>query len=256
MFIPVLFLTAMLAFTAGMIWFTRQRKAQRSAELQQLAQAIGLSFHAKDLFGLGNQLKAFDLFNRERAMRWARGSWVSNVMRGDVDGTDVYLFDYSYMVNTGNSAHEVRQTVFFANDKNFQLPNFRLKPEKWWHKVLTMTGAKKDINFPEHPDFSNRFWLTGEIEALIRAKFKPDIQQFMVERPSIHLEGSNYYLIAYKPGKALNADEAQAFFERCCQLTNLMKEEGKTGLLELAEWRKEMAQEPLENIKTAEKQER
>ncbi|MBV6443279.1 MAG: hypothetical protein DYG98_05950 [Haliscomenobacteraceae bacterium CHB4] len=238
MFFPILVITAMAAFAAGIFWFKQQRKAQRRNELQQLAETMGLPFYEKDLFGLSNQLKAFDLFKRERGFRWGRGGHVTNVMRSQVDGTDVWLFDYSYVVHAGNTHREVRQTVFFANDKNFQLPDFRLRPENWWQKLLGVMGAKKDINFPEHPDFSNRFWLTGEIEALIREKFSPELQRFLTERPPVHLEGSNYYLIAYKPGKALNADETQVFFEHCCQLVQLMKAEGKSGLLDLAEMKK------------------
>ncbi len=253
-FIPVVFLTFMAAFMAAVIWFKQKRKAQRSADMQQLAQVLELAFHSRDLFGLSKQLKAFDLFKRERSpLRLGRGTRVTNVMRGQVDGTDVFLFDYSYMVNTGNSAKEVRQTVFFADDKTFQLPNFRLKPENWWHKVLAKTGVQKDIQFPEHPDFSGRYWVTGEIEELIRQKFNPELQHFLTARPPIHLEGSNYYLIGYKPGKVLNPDEARAFFERCCQLVKMLKEKEGTELLNLAELKKEEAPEPLEAPKIAQK---
>ncbi len=252
MIVPILFLTATLAFVAGMLWFAKKREAQRRDDLQALALELGLSFHEKDAFGLSNQLQAFELFKLERN-KWGRSNRVTNLMRGQVDGTDVCMFDYTYVVHTGKSAHTVRQTVFFANDKRLEVPDFRLKPENWWHKILTKTGAVKDINFKEHPDFSNRFWLTGEIEALIREKFSPDLQRFLTARPSIHLEGSNYYLIAYKPGKALNADEAQVFFERCCQLTKLMKAEGKSELLDLAEMKKEPLPESIKVPELAEK---
>ncbi len=109
---------------------------------------------------------------------------------------------------------------------------------------MAKTGVGKDINFEDHPDFSNRFWLTGEIEDLIRQKFSPELQRFLTARPSIHLEGSNYYLIAYKPGKSLNADEAQVFFEQCCQVVKLMKEKEKTELMDLAEKKKQAIAEP------------
>lgn len=243
MSIPIIFLTAMVAFIAGMVWFAKKREAQRRSDLQALARELGLSYYEKDIFGLSRQLQAFDLFKLERKT-WGKSNRVTNLMRGQVNGTDVYLFDYTYVVSTGKSTTTVRQTVFFANDKAFNLPDFRLKPENWWHKILAKTGAGKDINFEDHPDFSNRFWLTGEIEALIRQKFSPELQNFLTARPSIHLEGSNYYLIAYKPGKALNADEAQVFFERCCQVVNLMKEKEKTELMDLAEMKKEVIAEP------------
>lgn len=240
-----LFFTAMIAFAAGAFWLKKKRDAQRRAELQELAQSLGFSFFEKDSFSLDSQLKSFDLFRRER-LPWSRRRKITNVMRGQVGETDVFLFDYSYIVSTGKSAREVRQTVLFANDKNWSLPNFRLKPENWWHKVLSKVGVKKDINFPDDPDFSNRFWLTGEIEGLIRQKFSPDLQRFLTERPSVHLEGSNYYLIAYKPGKALNADEARGFFEHCCQLIKLLREKENPELLNLAELKREARPEELE----------
>jgi hypothetical protein len=130
-----------------------------------------------------------------------------------------------------------------------------MKPENWWHKVLSKIGVKKDINFPDDPDFSNRFWLTGEIEELIRQKFSPDLQRFLTERPPAHLEGSNYYLIAYKPGKALNADKAQVFFEHCCELTKLLREKENSELLNLVELKKEAMPEVLEAAKLPGKEE-
>ncbi len=250
------FLTFMLAFAGGAVWLKKKRDAQRSAELQRLARELDLSFTEKDSYSLIAQLRNLDLFRRAGRRRWTRNGKVINVMRGHVGETEVFLFDYSYIISTGKSAHEVRQTVFFANDKNWYLPNFRLRPETWWHKVMAKIGAGKDINFPENPDFSGKFWLTGEFEELIRKQFDNDIQRLLTERPPLHLEGNNYYLIAYKPGKALNADEAQIFFEHCRQLTQLLKKKKPVELLNLAELRKEEMPEPLRAPEPPEKKER
>ncbi len=247
--------TSMFAFVAGAIWLKKKRDAQRSADLMRLARDLGLSFTEKDGYGLVAQLHNLNLFRFSGRRPWSRNGKVFNVMRGHVGETEVFLFDYSYMVHTGKSSHEVRQTVFFANDKNWYLPNFRLRPETWWHKVLAKIGAGKDINFPESPDFSSKFWLTGEFEDLIRKQFDTDIQRLLMERPPLHLEGRNYYLIAYKPGKALNVDEAQVFFEHCRMLTQLLKKKEQVELLNLAELKKEDVPEPLEAPKSPEKRE-
>lgn len=250
----VLFMTAMTAFIGGVIWLKRKRDAQRRAELQQLARDFDLSFTEKDGYGLVAQLRHLDLFRFSGRRRWARNGKIYNVMRGHIGETEVFLFDYSYMVHTGKSSHEVRQTVFFANDKNWYLPDFQLKPETWWHKVMTKIGAMRDINFPENPDFSRKFWLTGELEDLIRKQFGADVQELLKERPPIHLEGNNYYLIAYKPGKQLNTDEARVFFEHCCRLTQLLKSKEPVELLHLAELKKETP--PLEKPAAPEKKNR
>lgn len=239
-----LLITALFAFTAGVIWLKRKRDAQRRIDLQQLAKDCNLSFTEKDGYGLVPQLRHLDLFRMSGRRRWSRNGKIYNVMRGHIGETEVFLFDYSYMVHTGKSAHEVRQTVFFANDKNWYLPNFRLRPETWWHKVMTKIGAMRDINFPESPDFSSKFWLTGELEDLIRKQFGADVQTLLKERPPVHLEGNNYYLIAYKPGKQLNTDEARTFFEHCSRLTELLKAKEPVDLLQLAELKKEQVPEP------------
>jgi hypothetical protein len=236
---PTLFFTAFTVFIAGMFYLQARREQRRRAERAQLAQKLGLAFVPKDTFGLLQQLKTFDLFSRER--RWlGRNGKITNVMRGTVGDTQVYMFDYSYVISTGKSSRTIRQTVFFADDKNWFLPNFRLRPETWWHKVLAKIGAQSDISFPENPDFSDKFWVTGEFEQLTRQTFGADIQAFLSERPPTHLEGSNYYLLAYKPGKVFNADEARTFFDHCCKLVEVMKKEGgKSELLQLVELKKE-----------------
>lgn len=228
--IPVLIAGA-VAFTVFYIRNARARARQK--ELEQLAQQLGMSFSAADTFGLLQQLKSFDLFRRER--RWlGRAGKIKNVMRGLVGDTEVFLFDYTYVIYANNSTRRITQTVFFANNKEWYLPEFRLKPEGWSQKLLSVFD-KSDINFPENPDFSKRFWLSGEFESLIRKKFSPAVQDFLCENPPAHLEGNNFYLLAYKPRKTMNADEAGAFFQHCCRMVKLFQQEGKLELLNLAE---------------------
>ena len=240
------------AVAAATVYSVRRARARaRALEMEGLAQRLGLSFTKDDLYGLASQLKDFDLFRRERSW-FSRRSRVNNVMRGQVDGTDVYLFDYSYVVSSGKSSRRITQTVFFANDTRWYLPDFHLRPENWWQKIRALFD-KRDINFPENPEFSDQFWITGELESLIRKTFGPEVQQFLCERPPVHLEGSNFYLLAYKPRKALRGEEAAAFFEHCCQLVKLLKQEGKLELLNLAELK--TAAEPLKAPSMPEKEE-
>lgn len=238
--IPILFgLTA----AAVALAIRRAQIRARQKTMEQLAQRLGMTFSATDTFGLLRQLKGFDLFRRERWWIGHRGK-IRNVLRGMVDDTEVFLFDYSYVVSRGKHNKRITQTVFFANNKEWYLPEFRLAPEDWSQKLLSVFD-KSDINFPENPDFSNRFWLSGEFESLIRKKFSPALQDFLCENPPAHLEGNNFYLLAYKPRKAMNAEEAEAFFQHCCQLVKLFKAEGKLELLNLAEL-KPPAQMPLD----------
>lgn len=233
--LPIFLTILFVALSASLgLWIKQRRDARKSADAQQIARSLGLTYSEKDFFGLAPQLKAFEMFRHSRRT-WGRKPQVKNVLRGKVGDTDVFQFDYTYIVSTGKSAKRVSQTIFFADDKKWDLPDFRLRPEQWWHKVLTKLGAAEDINFPENPDFSKRFHLTSKLEELARQKFSPELQKFLLGGPRIHLEGSNYYLIAYHPRKVFQGEEAKTFFERCCQLTELLQGENKQELLDLVE---------------------
>jgi hypothetical protein len=244
--IPVSTMLFGLLAAAFVLWRTQKRDAQQAASMQNLAEPLGCTYSPADAFGLAQQLKGFDLFKRER--RWIGKGKVSNVLRGRVGDTDVYLFDYTYTVQAGNSRKRVSQTVFFANDKQWFLPDFRLKPENLWHKLQAGLGINKDINFEENPEFSDKFWLKSEFETLIRQKFTPELQDFFLEKPPAHLEGNNYYLIAYKPRKRLSGQDAVLFFQHCCQIVEMLHREGKMELLNLAELKKEATPIPLQQI--------
>jgi hypothetical protein len=244
----LLFAGITVIFVAGLLWLRRAREKERSQAMQALANRLELSFSENDTYGLLAQLKSFDLFSRER--RWlGRKGKIRNVLRRRIGKTDVYLFDYSYVISTGKSSRRITQTVFFADNKDWYLPNFKLQPETWWRKAMAMFD-KSDINFPENSEFSDKFWLTGEFESLLRKTFHPELQQFLTARPPAHLEGSNFYLLAYKPRKVLQADEAALFFEHCSQLIALLqKKEGQLELLNLADLQPEQQAPEPEAIK-------
>lgn len=237
--VPIVFGAMGLGVALTVLWHKRKSAVERTLALEKLAQNLDLSFSAKDTFGLTQQLNGFDLFKRERS-RWLNKGKVSNVMRGRVDETDVYLFDYSYTVQVGNSRKVITHTVFFANDKQWFLPNFQLKPERWWHKLQAKLGLGTDINFEETPEFSEKFWLKSEFEGLVREQFTPSLRGFLSERPPAQLEGSNYYLIGYKHRRKMDVVEAQLFFQHCCEIVQLLKQKGKLELLDLAELKKEV----------------
>lgn len=236
-FAPVMAMVMAVGVFLTVFSVKRRRDAQRKRAMEAVAGDLNTSYAEKDPYGLAKQLQNFDLLKPRRTGR------ITNVMRSTVGETEVYLFDYSYVISTGKSSRRISQTVFFANDKKWYLPNFRLKPERWWHKLFSGLGLQSDIDFAESPEFSDKFWLKSEFESLVREKFTPELQQFMLEKPPVNLEGENYYLIAYKRGKLLRPEDAKVFFENCCALTRLMQTEGKRELLELVELKEKVARE-------------
>jgi len=232
--VPIVFSLFAFGFAGTVLWHKHKEAIARKIAMQQLSKKLGLTFSAKDSFGLAMQLNGFELFKRERS-RWLGKGEITNVMRGLVGETEVYLFDYSFKVQAGNARKTITQTVFFANDKNWYLPNFQLKPERWWHKLQAKLGMGSDINFEENPEFSEKFWLKSEFEDVVRQQFTPALQGFLSEKPPAHLEGSNYYLIGYKPRKKMDVQEAELFFQHCSEIVQFLQEKGNLELLDMAE---------------------
>lgn len=237
---PVLFFTLLYygAIAAVIYFFINRRllgRKMRRDNLRGLADRKDLQFLEEDRFGLKSQLNQFDLFCRERRWFFYNNTKISNVLYKKVGETDVYLFDYTYLKSYGKTIKRITQTVFFANNRHWDLPNFKLKPETWWHKVKQTIGVDHDINFPDGPEFSDKVWLKGQFEDMVRNKFSPELRKFILEHPPAHVEGNNFYLISYKPGQKLEATEAEKFFDNQLQLMQLMEHEGKLELLSLAE---------------------
>ena len=90
-------------------------------------------------------------------------------MKKELSGNQ-FLFDHSFMIHHGKSTSHYNQTVFFFDSKELTLPQFYLRPEHFGDKMLSWFGWK-DINFSTHPEFSDRFKLTGEYEEIIRYYF-------------------------------------------------------------------------------------
>jgi hypothetical protein len=251
---PVLFFTLLYygAIAAVIYFFINRRRLGRKMRrdnLRGLADRKELQFLEEDRFGLKSQLNHFDLFRHERRWFFFNNTKISNVLYKKVGETDVYLFDYTYVKSYGKTSKRVTQTVFFANNHHWDLPDFKLKPETWWHKVKQTLGVDHDINFPDGPEFSDKFWLKGQFEEMVRNKFSPELRKFILEHPPAHVEGNNFYLISYKPGQKLEADEAEKFFDNQLQLMQLLENEGKLELLNLADLKTQSADPiPLDDL--------
>ena len=124
--LPIFLTTGFAALSVSVgLWVKHLRDKRKKADAEQTARNLGLAFSEKDLFGLAPQLKAFEMFRHSRS-RWGGKTQITNVLRGTVGETEVFQFDYSYLVSTGKSVARIAQTVFFANDKRWSLPDFRL----------------------------------------------------------------------------------------------------------------------------------
>lgn len=188
----------------------------RRATMEQLSTELGLSFSVKDEFGLFNLLKDFRLFQKGglKGIQYILSS------KSDFLETDLRIFDYQYTISTGKSSVTYKQTVFFVQSKQLNLPQFFLRPERFFHKIGNLFGIK-DINFEEHPVFSEQYWLKGNSESLIRKTMNEDVLHFFTIEKEWNLEGLNYFLIFYKHKHLMGEEELVDFYQKGNEIVKL-----------------------------------
>jgi len=181
--------------------------------LQTVADNLEMEYLEKDDWGLLQLLKGFHLFRKGSRKR------ITNLLsrEGGLEGLKVNVFDYRYIISTGKSAKRFKQTVFFVQSKALALPEFWMRPEHILHKVGNMIGLE-DINFKEHPEFSNQYYLKGVDEELIRYAFQDEVLHYFTIEKNWYLEGIGYFFILYKKDFLMQADQIKTFYSNGMEL--------------------------------------
>lgn len=192
----------------------------RTQLLSQVAGQLDMQFTPEEEWGVIALLKDFKLF------RYGSGARITNVLHKQDAWleTDVRIFDYKYTIHAGNSHKTYRQTVFFVQSKRLALPHFWMKPETFFHKIGQWLGIK-DIDFIEHPEFSDQYYLKGKDEEYIRATMNDDVLRFFTIEKNWHLEGVNYYMILYKPEELMLPTKISQLYKKGLKLCELLEAE-------------------------------
>lgn len=195
-------------------------KEERMAQLQQTAGELEMKFTEKDEYGMIALLRDFKLF--EPGGRKA----ITNILSqsSPLLENKVNIFDYRYTVSTGKSSHSFDQTVFFLQSKLLSMPEMRLKPEHFFHRIGTWLGLVQDIDFDEYPKFSENYLLQGEDENQVRNTMKKDevIRFFSFEKDWC-LESVGFYLIFYQHNRLMKPHEIKEFHQRGMMLFQQFK---------------------------------
>lgn len=191
----------------------------RSDQFAEIAYRMGVDFSPEDDWGLINLLGDFKLFRRGFRKK------ITNVFRSrdDLLETDLRIFDYQYTISTGKSSRRFRQTVFFADSRKLGLPEFRMKPEHFMHKIGALLGFE-DINFEAFPQFSRQYYLKSSDEQYLRASMHDGILRFFSVEKGWRVEGVNYYLIFYRKDHLFEPKEIRKFYEKGTQVFELFKQ--------------------------------
>ena len=142
-----------------------------------------------------------------------RNPAVSNVL--EVSRTDelhFVLFEYEYTVGYGRSRRTVHQTIARIQSPVLKLPSFLLFPETIFSKIAVVFG-QTDVNFPDSPEFSDRYILRGLGEAALRAIFSPALRNALAPLDHLTIEGADDVLFIFRMGRRAKPEDLVARIE-------------------------------------------
>lgn len=207
-----------IAFTVGIVIFgvvgmliqNQQRQARLDA-LRAIAGQLNWKFDSEDFNNEANRLAGFHVGSIGRSLS------VTNMMSGIFEGLPVKVFDFSYVVPGGKNSHTVHQTVVELPLEGEKRPNFFLRPERaWWNRSLF--ESYRDFDFESHPQFSQRYQLSGNDEDAVRELFIPNVLEFFEQHAGLFVEGSGGRLIYHREGILVEPHEISTFVDeaKCC----------------------------------------
>lgn len=122
---------------------------------------------------------------------------------GKIDVSDITLTEGAMQ-----DREDTHITVVHLSETDFTIPDFALEPEGLWSKFSELVGGK-DIDFTDHPGFSEKYYLRGEDEDSIRAFFTESALNFLENREEMHIECHKNKLLFYKKRDLLESSEIE-----------------------------------------------
>lgn len=192
----------------------------RSQEISELAHRLKMEYIASETIDTLPYLKTF------RIGKYGSNRKIKNVLhfRDEWGRREFRIFDYHYTIHAGNSHRTYRQTLFFVNSKELALPEFMMKPEKFFHKIGAYLGFR-DINFELHPKFSGRYHLKGPVEEHIRGLMTPNVLHYFSINEGWTLEGINYFLVLYQPNQLIQPSWVERFYVKGREIYDMLVSE-------------------------------
>jgi len=189
---------------------------RRSEAFQRFARQRGLSFSGRVDINADEEFKDFLLFSDNSEKK------LSNLIRGEMDGARVMMFDYRSTTGIGQSAGTRSQTVVIMQSGRFNPPVFEMYPKDIFRRALCALG-KKGIDFPSRSGFSDAYVLKAEDENAVKKAFSDMVLSYFGKHKGLTVEVKSSRLLYYRNGRLIRPDEIPAFLAEGLEILRLFK---------------------------------
>jgi hypothetical protein len=204
----LIYFFVILFIVFAMFSIYKKREKIRTEKLTNICQELGFPLQTAVDPVLLERLSGFPLMNI------GRDKQITNVISVEGPNADISVFDYSYVTDVSKDRRLRKQTVMSVESTSLVHPVFNLRPEEFWSKVEAAFGGQ-DIDFVEHPDFSNKYVLKGESEEEIRIYMDTMLLDFFAAQNKICCEAREGAILYYHSYKRVgpDAEKLQQFME-------------------------------------------
>jgi hypothetical protein len=215
-------LGTMLAVGITVHTLTKNRAKQHAAALRTAAERRGWGYREEVALDGIPGLDRFELFRQGRSRK------LRDLLTSPPGDPRIVVFEYSYVVSSGNSQQTHRQTVFYATGDTLDLPSFSLRPERFFHRIAGVFGYR-DINFERRPEFSRLYLLRGADEAAVRGAFSDPVIDFFERRPGTCATGAGRELLFWRPSRRVLPADLDAFIAEGRELSERFASSRRTA---------------------------
>lgn len=212
---PILFVVFFILILVG-AYFSHQAAKKRQEQLLQMAAEFGFEFHPEGLkrpeqtgfwaslasaFEESPDVSFLRRFEGFSPFGQGHSPDIDNLLVGNRNGLDWYLFDYSYKTTSSNGKTTTTTTHPFgvvAVRVPLLLPGLSMSPENVLHRIGSKLGMK-DLTF-ELEEFNRRYFIQCQDARAAHDILHPQAIEFLMMHPVREWQFGGYHLMIHQHG--------------------------------------------------------
>ena len=138
------------------------------------------------------------------------------VAKGNWNGLECCLFDYTYSRGHSRNGVSITQTVASFMKPGINVPIFQVRPRHFnFSDRLANFISREGVEMKDAPEFSRRFVVHLAIPDVAQQLFTAEVRSFFEQLPewNLTLEGCGEAIMVYEPGKTVNIDKLETFLQ-------------------------------------------
>ena len=186
---------------------------------------MGMQFSAREQFSSVNLLKDMTLF------KTGSGRMLFNIIKepGEDLEEQIQIFDYRFIIHTGNSAAVFLQTVFQVKSKELDLPHFRIRPKNLMQRWGSRLGMYQKKLLIDDPVFNKYFLIRTKEPERLKQILVPELIEMLKSNRKLWVEGINYFLAIYRIGRRFKPQQIPGFRAKGHEFLHRLKIQSKKG---------------------------